>query len=162
MGLTGAYVALPVAPENFGRCVETLPLMGFAGANVTVPHKEAAFALSATLDEDARATGAVNTLIFARRRGQGHEHRCPRFRGQPCGVLGERTAASGPAVVLGAGGAARAVILALARAGAPEIRVANRTKARADALAAALGSVAKISTLDWATGPALFPGRGCW
>ena len=63
-GLAGTYVGLPVAPENFGRCVAALPLMGFAGANVTVPHKQAAFALSASLDEDARATGAVNTLVF--------------------------------------------------------------------------------------------------
>src|SRR5262245_51881495 len=63
-GMKGAYVALPIEPANFGRCVATLPLMGFAGASVTVPHKEAAFALVSSLDEDSRATGAVNTLVF--------------------------------------------------------------------------------------------------
>ena len=71
LGIAGAYVALPIAPENFGRCVAALPLMGFAGASVTVPHKQAAFALSASLDEDAAATGAVNTLRFEAARFMG-------------------------------------------------------------------------------------------
>src|SRR5262245_24457829 len=63
-GINGTYVALPIEPANFGRCVAALPLMGFGGASVTVPHKEAAYALVSSLDEDSRATGAVNTLVF--------------------------------------------------------------------------------------------------
>jgi shikimate dehydrogenase len=148
-GIMGAYVALPIAPEDFGRCVGAMPRMGFAGANVTVPHKQAAFALSATLDDDARATGAVNALSFADGVVIGMNTDVRGFAASLSASLGERAAAAGPAVVLGAGGAARAVILALARAGAPEIRIVNRTKARAEALAAALGPVANVSTLDW-------------
>src|SRR5205085_9188133 len=64
LSINGAYVALPIMPENFERCVTALPLMGFAGVNVTVPHKRAAVALSDQLDEDARTTGAVNMLTF--------------------------------------------------------------------------------------------------
>ena len=66
-GIDGAYVALPVRPEDFSRCAAAMPLMGFAGANVTVPHKEAAFALAEIKDEDAEATGAVNTLVFGKK-----------------------------------------------------------------------------------------------
>ncbi len=148
-GIAGAYVALPIAPENFGRCVAAMPLMGFAGANVTVPHKEAAFALSASLDEDARATGAVNTLVLDGDAVHGHNTDVRGFAAALAESLGADAASRGPVTVLGAGGAARAVVLALARAGAPEIRLANRTRKRAEALAASLVSAARIGVRDW-------------
>lgn len=148
-GLAGAYVALPIAPEDFATCVAALPLMGFAGASVTVPHKEAAFALAGLLDEDARITGAVNTLIFESGAVTGLNTDVRGFTASLVSGLGAATAAAGPVTVLGAGGAARAIVLALARAGAPEIRLVNRTKARSQTLAGTLGQFAKIQLVDW-------------
>jgi len=150
-GMKGAYVALPVAPENFGRSVAILPLMGFAGASVTVPHKEAAFALAALTDEDARATGAVNTLVFEGERIRGLNTDVGGFASTLAENLGEDAARAGPAAVLGAGGAARAIVQALLRAGAPEIRLINRTKSRAEYLASQTksGCVTAVAWGDW-------------
>ena len=148
-GLMGAYVALPIAPENFAICVAALPLMGFAGANVTVPHKEAAFALCAAFDDEARITGAVNTLIFKSGAITGLNTDVKGFAASLAAGLGAAAAGAGPVAVLGAGGAARAIVLALARAGAPEIRLLNRTKTRSQALAGALGQFAKIELVEW-------------
>ena len=147
-GLKGAYVALPIAPENFGRCVSALPLMGFAGANVTVPHKEAAFALASDLDEDARATKAVNTLVFDDQRIRGLNTDVRGFAASLSESFGDDLARSGPAVVLGAGGAARAIVRALTRVGAPEIRLVNRTKSRAETLAAQ-SQGGRVSVCSW-------------
>ena len=148
-GIAGAYVPLPIAPEDFGRCVSVMPLMGFAGASVTVPHKEAAYALSATLDEDARATGAVNMLIFADGVVHGRNTDVTGFAASLAEQIGTGAARRGPAVVLGAGGAARAIIVALARAGAGEIRLINRTKQRADTLAGLFAGIANVKPMAW-------------
>ena len=148
-GIKGAYVALPIAPENFGRCVAALPLMGFAGASVTVPHKQAAFALSVSLDEDAATTGAVNTLLFQDGLVHGRNTDVQGFAASLSQALGDDAASRGPVTVLGAGGAARAVLVALMRAGAKEIRVVNRTKARAEALVAGLPKTATLKLIDW-------------
>jgi len=147
-GLKGAYVALPIAPENFARCVEDLPLMGFAGANVTVPHKEAAFALARVLDEDAKATGAVNTLVFEDGGIRGLNTDVRGFASSLSETFGSEVVRSGPATVLGAGGAARAIVHALIRAGAPEIRLVNRTKSRADTLASQAQD-GRVKVLPW-------------
>ena len=157
-GIDGAYVALPVAPENFSRCVSALPLMGFAGANITVPHKEAAFRLTSTLDRDALTIGAVNTLVFRDDKIAGLNTDIGGFAASLKESLGENAAHAGPAAILGAGGAARAVFLALARAGAPEIRLLNRTHARAEALAKALGSHARVKLVEWGDWPRAFEG----
>ena len=157
-GITGAYVALPIAPENFATCVAALPLMGFAGANVTVPHKEAAFALCTSLDDEARITGAVNTLIFKSDAIAGLNTDVKGFAASLAAGLGPGAAGAGPVAVLGAGGAARAVVLALARAGAPEIRLLNRTKTRSQALAGSLGQFAKIELVEWGDWGAAFAG----
>jgi shikimate dehydrogenase len=131
LGLANAwtYEAIEVAPDNFAARVRAMPRDGFVGANVTVPHKLAALALSDLASESARAIGAANTLSFAGGR-----------------VAAENTDASGfidallgsaegkRALVLGAGGSARAVVWALVTHGA-EVTVWNRTSARADALA---------------------------
>lgn len=147
-GIKGAYVALPIEPANFGRCVTALVLMGFAGANVTLPHKEAAFALAASLDEDSRATGAVNTLVFKNHGIAGMNTDVQGFLASLSETLGADTARKGPAVVLGAGGAARAIVLALRRAGSPDIRIVNRTPARAGTLALAVGGA--VRPVAWA------------
>jgi shikimate dehydrogenase len=159
-GLAGAYVALPVAPENFGRCVAALPLMGFAGANITVPHKEVAFALCSALDEDARATGAVNTLVFEDGAIRGFNTDVGGFAASMAENLGVDAAKAGPVAVLGAGGAARAVLLALARAGATEIRLVNRTKTRAEALVNSLKLSAAVRLVEWGDWGAAFAGAG--
>lgn len=132
-GIAGTYLGLPVTPENFGTAVHGLAAAGFRGANVTVPHKLAALRLADDVDDAARAIGAVNTLVF-----------------QPDGrILGRNTDAYGfmanlqqagvdpkvgPALVIGAGGAARAAVHALLVAGCPRIYLTNRTEATGYAL----------------------------
>ena len=149
LGIDGAYLPLPVAPENLEQVVRALPRMGFKGANVTVPHKEAVMGLVDHLEPLARRIGAVNTLV-ARDDGslEGRNTDAHGFyenlrQGCPAWVP-----TAGPAVVIGAGGAARAVVAALTDAGVPEIRLANRSRDRAEALAADLGG--PVNVVDWA------------
>ena len=158
-GVLGAYVPLSVRPEDFADCVTALARMEFAGANVTLPHKEAAFALCATHDEDALATAAVNTLVFKSGKIHGLNTDGRGFAANLAEALGEGAARAGPAVVIGAGGAARAIVLVLARAGAPEIRVVNRTRARAEELRKLLKN-APVKVFDWADWGKAFAGAG--
>jgi shikimate dehydrogenase len=142
-GIDGAYVPLPVAPADFATAVRGLRAAGFRGVNVTVPHKEAALAVCDSVDDSARRAGAVNTLVFG-----------------PAGVHGSCTDGTGflanlaahgvdvanrRALLLGAGGAARAIAAALLDAGVA-VTVANRTPARAAALAEALPG---LRVLGW-------------
>ena len=157
-GIAGAYVALPVRPENFGQVVAALPLMGFAGASVTVPHKEAAFALVSSLDEDSKATGAVNTLIFENGAVRGVNTDVRGFAASLAETLGPDAAKAGPVAMLGAGGAARAILVALSRAGASEIRILNRTKKRAAELAASVAGLARVTVADWGDWKSAFAG----
>lgn len=135
-GVDGAYVPLPVAPEKLADSLRALPGLGFAGVNLTVPHKETALAAVDALADGARRIGAVNMVTVDDTGGLvGDNSDAFGFienlrQGAP-----GWSAAAGPAVVLGAGGAARAVCVALADAGVAEIRVVNRTAARAEALA---------------------------
>ena len=149
-GIDGAYVPLPVRPEALTEAVRGLRAVGFAGLNVTLPHKQAVMALCDTLDESARRAGAVDTLVFgpdgvgngvrgsntdgagflANLRAHGVEWAC----GPRCGP------GCGPALLLGAGGAGRAIAAALLDIGVP-VTVANRTPAHAEALAAVLPGV---------------------
>lgn len=148
-GINGAYLPLPVRAEHFAEAVRGLVRLGFAGANVTVPHKEAAFALCDRADDSARKAGAANTLVFTPE-GEIRGSNTDGFgflEALRAGVPGF-DAKKGPAVVLGAGGSARAVVQALVAAGAPEIRLVNRTPERAERLAAALGG--PIRCLAWA------------
>ncbi len=138
-GIDGAYVPLAVRPEDFPTVVRGMAKLGFVGANVTVPHKEAAFAACDTVDETARRIGAVNTLIFERDRITGSNTDAYGFiESLRRNVPTWRAAA--PAVLLGAGGSARAVVVALLDAGVPEVRVLNRTAERAAELADAFGA----------------------
>jgi shikimate dehydrogenase len=130
---------LPVRPEAFGLVLAALVELGFRGVNVTVPHKQVALAACDEIDLDAERIGAVNTIVITGGRTRGSNSDGYGFlENLRQGAPGWQ-AASGPAVVLGAGGAARAVVAALLDAGAPEIRLVNRTRARAEALAEALG-----------------------
>lgn len=128
------YVKLPVSPALFTETVLGLPGSGFRGANVTIPHKLAALALADTATPAARGAGAANTLTFAAGAIEADNTDAGGFLdalGEP--VAGRR------ALVLGAGGAARAVAWALREAGAAEVSIWNRTPERAAALAADLG-----------------------
>ncbi len=133
MGEEWSYEAIDVAPDAFEARVRAMPAEGFAGANVTVPHKGAALALADELSETAREIGAANTLVFA-----GGEVRAENtdadglLNALPASPAGKR------ALVLGAGGAARAVVWALLREGV-EVAVWNRTELRSRHLCEELG-----------------------
>ena len=144
VGLDGwRYQHLPVPPELFAETVRALPGAGFVGANVTIPHKMAALALADEASESARAIGAANTLRFAPDGAIAADNTdAPGL----IAALAERRPRS--ALILGAGGSARAAAYALARAGAA-VKVWNRTAARARELAADLG----VAAVD-APGPA--------
>ena len=149
LGIDGAYLPLAVAPEHLESVVRALPRMGFAGANVTVPHKEAVMALVDHLDPLARRIGAVNTIVV-RPDGslEGRNTDAFGFLENLRGGGAAWTPQNGPAVVIGAGGAARAVVAALTDAGLPEIILANRGRERAEALASDLGGPVRV--VDWA------------
>jgi shikimate dehydrogenase len=133
LGLDWRYLRLPVPPELFDATVRALAGSGYGGTNVTVPHKLAAHALCDELSETARAIGAVNTLSFA----DGRVHGDNTDAGGLIDAIGEPVDGQ-RALVLGAGGAARAAVWALREAGA-EVAIWNRTPERAAALAAELG-----------------------
>ena len=145
----GAYVPLAVRREDFAEAVRMLPRLGFAGANVTVPHKEAALAAVDEAAGEARRIGAVNTIVV-RADGSLMGWNSDGFgfmENLKAGVAGW-SPGLGPAVVLGAGGAARAVCAALVDGGVPELRLVNRTASRAEALAADIGG--PIEVVSWA------------
>jgi shikimate dehydrogenase len=147
-GIDGAYVPLPVAPEHFADALALLARLGFAGVNVTVPHKEAALAAVAEVDASARRIGAVNTVVFGPD-GQARGSNSDGF-GFVENLRAERPGWScrgKRAGVLGAGGAARAIVASLADEGAAEIRLINRTEPRARALVASVGG--PVSVIGW-------------
>ncbi len=135
LGLDWLYVPLPLPGDRFPETVVALPGSGFRGLNVTVPYKLAAHDLADELAPAAAAIGAVNTLTFADGAVQGENTDA----GGLIDALGEPPTGR-HALVLGAGGAARAAVWALADAGAAEVSVWNRTPERAAALAADLGA----------------------
>lgn len=141
-GIDGAYVPLAIRPEDFSSAIAGLRAAGFAGLNVTIPHKEAAFALCDSLDESARATGAVNTLVFAPGGVQGSNTDGAGFLAN---LVAHGSKTGGPALLLGAGGAARAIASALLGSGCA-VTITNRTPARAEALAAAIPG---LRVVDW-------------
>ncbi len=145
----GAYVPLAVRREDFAGAVRMLPRLGFAGANVTVPHKEAALAAVDEAAGEARRIGAVNTIVV-RADGSlmGWNSDGFGFMENLKAGVPDWNPGLGPAVVLGAGGAARAVCAALVDGGVPELRLVNRTASRAEALAADIGG--PIEVVSWA------------
>ena len=147
-GIKGHYVPMDIAPADLRDALNWLPKLGFVGLNVTIPHKEAILQIADIITDRAALIGAANTLIF-RKDGRIHADNT-----DGAGFIANLrqnaphwNPASGPAAVFGAGGAARAVVAALIEVGVPEIRVANRTRPRADALRADFG--AKIVVCDW-------------
>ncbi|WP_425092365.1 shikimate dehydrogenase [Tropicimonas sp. S265A] len=147
-GLAGHYIPMDVASDNLKAAFATLPRLGFKGVNVTLPHKERALSLADRVSDRAAVIGAANTITF-QPDGSIHADNTDGVgfienlrAGAP-----HWSAATGPAVVLGAGGAARGVLASLLDAGAPEIRLANRTRVRGEALRADFGP--KVTVIDW-------------
>jgi shikimate dehydrogenase len=138
-GIEGTYEAVSVAPDRFGSFLASLSPRIWRGGNVTIPHKEAALAAAAWCDEEARAIGAANTLWFEGGRLCAANTDAYGFAAN----LDERTpgwARAETAVVLGAGGAARAVIHAILQRGFAQVTVINRTRERADELVRHFGA----------------------
>jgi shikimate dehydrogenase len=147
--LPGHYVPLPVQPEHLAEVLRILPRAGFVGVNVTIPHKEAVLTLADTVTDRAALIGAANTLIF-RPDGKIHADNTDGY-----GFIANlRQAApdwqpdTAPAAVIGAGGAARAVVASLLETGVRELRIANRTRLRAEQIKAEFG--ARVVVYEWA------------
>jgi shikimate dehydrogenase len=138
-GIDGAYIPLGVPPVGFAAAVRALVDLGFRGANVTIPHKLAAFEICDHVAPFARRAGAVNTLIFRDGRIEGSNTDGFGFLESIREAAPGWRADAGPAVLLGAGGAARAIAAALLDAGAPRVTLVNRTAAKAEGLARDLG-----------------------
>ena len=166
-GIDGAYIPFSTHPRDLPRAIRALPSLGFRGGNVTLPHKEPALGLVDEVTRVAERIGAVNTLIV---RDDGS-------------ILGDNTdgfgflahlqasqpgwrPAAGPAVLLGAGGAARAIVVALLEAGMPEVLIANRTQRRAEELAEALSDAlggdlaSRVKVITWHHREAALEGAG--
>lgn len=146
-GLRGHYVPLDIGQADLKDALAMMPKMGFVGANVTIPHKETVLGLADIVTDRAALIGAANTLIF-RADGKLHADNTDGYGFvENLRANSDWNPKSGPAAVLGAGGAARAVIASLIEVGVTEIRLSNRTRARADALRAEFGS--KVHVSEW-------------
>ncbi|MEL7280630.1 MAG: shikimate dehydrogenase [Pseudomonadota bacterium] len=146
--LPGHYIPMDVNTENLEHVLRLMPKMGFVGANITIPHKERALEIADLVTDRATLIGAANTLIF-RPDGKIHADNTDGYgfitnlkKSAP-----DWDPRAGPASVLGAGGAARAVITSLLDAGVPEIMISNRTKVRAEALRSDFGK--RLVIYDW-------------
>lgn len=156
-GIPGFYIPMDIGSADLEAALQTLPKLGFVGVNVTIPHKEHVLSLADLVTDRAALIGSANTLIF-RKDGKVHADNTDGYgfienlrSGAP-----DWDAKAGPASVIGAGGAARAVIAALIEAGAPEIRLTNRTRSRADALQREFGG--KVTVFDWVQAGNTFEG----
>ncbi len=147
-GIKGHYVAMGVKAQNFESAIRALPLLGFQGVNITIPYKETVLGIASSVTDRASLIGAANTLIFKENGGIHADNTDGYgFIQNLRQTVPDWNPASGPALVLGAGGASRAVISALLSEGATEIRLTNRTRHRADMLKDQFG--AKVSVHDW-------------
>jgi len=156
-GLKGFYIPMDVAQADLETVLRTLPKMGFVGANVTIPHKEAILHIADVITDRAALIGAANTLIFRK------DGKIQADNTDGAGFIANLrqhaphwVPSVGPTAVFGAGGAARAVIAALIEVGVPEIRLANRTRARAEALRSDFG--AKVHVYEWVQADTMIDG----
>jgi len=147
----GAYLPLAVEPGRLEQALRALPVLGFRGCNLTIPHKRAALAAMDRVDPTARRIGAVNTVVVQPDGSlQGRNTDAFGFREGLREAAPDWNPAAGPAVVLGAGGAARAIVAALIDSGVAEIRIVNRTIDRAEMLARDLSALpTRIIIYSW-------------
>jgi shikimate dehydrogenase len=150
-GIDGVYLPLPVRPEHLERALHALPILGFRGCNLTIPHKQTALSIVDRVEPLARRIGAVNTIVIASDGAlEARNTDAFGFRENLRETVPDWHPTSGPAVVLGAGGSARAVVAALADDGVSEIRIVNRTLTRAEALAQDLSTpTTRIAVHSW-------------
>lgn len=147
-GLAGEYTALNVTEDQLEKTLRDLPAKGFIGANVTLPHKVSVMQFADNITDRATLIGAANTLIFKddgrifADNTDGYGFMANLRQNAP-----DWDPKAGPAAIFGAGGAARAIIVALADAGVPEIVISNRTRPKAEALKDDFG--ARVSVIDW-------------
>jgi shikimate dehydrogenase len=147
-GIRGHYIPMDIASDDLEEAVSVLPKLGFVGINVTIPHKEHILSVADLVTDRAALMGAANTLIF-RKDGKVHADNTDGYgfienlrQGAP-----DWDPLAGPTAVIGAGGAARAVIASLIEVGVQEIRLTNRTKTRSEALRQEFGT--KVNVIDW-------------
>jgi shikimate dehydrogenase len=152
LGIDGVYVPLPVRPGALEQALRALPALGFRGCNLTIPHKQAALSLVDRVAPLAQRIGAINTIVVGEDGSlEGRNTDAFGFREHLRESAPEWDPRAGAAVVLGAGGAARAVAAALGEAGVTELRMVNRTVARAEALERDLADATlRISVHGWA------------
>jgi shikimate dehydrogenase len=147
-GIDGAYLPFAIEPRYVEKALRALPLLGFRGCNVTIPHKEAALRAVDEVEPLAARIGAVNTVVVRDDQSLlGSNSDAFGFAESIRDARPGWRADKGPALVIGAGGAARAIVVALQQEGAPEIRIVNRSAERAEALAAEFG----LSFVRWDT-----------
>ena len=147
-GLSGVYVPLAITAGQLRAALRALPALGFSGCNLTIPHKEAALEIVDQIDPLARRVGAVNCVVVAADGSlEGQNHDAFGYIESVREAQPSWRADRGPIIVIGAGGGARAVLVSLIDAGASEIRLVNRTLARAKSLARELGG--SIMALNW-------------
>lgn len=147
-GIAGHYIPMDIAQADLGEVIRMMPRMGFVGANVTIPHKEAVLDLADSVSDRAAVIGAANTLLF-RRDGSIYADNTDGvgFIENLRSNAPHWSPSAGPAAVFGAGGAARAILSSLLAGGAPEIRLTNRTRTRAEALRSDFGT--RVHVYDW-------------
>jgi shikimate dehydrogenase len=146
--LAGTYLPLAIPAERLRAALRALPALGFSGCNLTIPHKEAALEIVDRVDPVARRIGAINCVVVAPDESlEGQNHDAFGYIESIREAQPTWRADAGPIVVIGAGGGARAVLVSLLDAGAREIRLVNRTSARATALQRELGG--PIRALPW-------------
>lgn len=147
-GIDGSYTKEAVPPEDLEMFVRSLAGNGFSGCNVTVPHKEAAFAIAAVKDPSADAAGAANTLWLDRGKLHAANTDTYGFMAHLALTAPAWKAGDGPVAILGAGGAARAIVYGFLQAGCNDVRVFNRSRDRADGLAKEFGP--RVTAHAWA------------
>lgn len=150
--INGTYEAVDVAPEDFASFLRSIGEAGFRGGNVTIPHKEAAFSLVDDADDAASKIGAINTVWIDNNRLIGTNTDWSGFAANLDAAASDWDRVES-AMILGAGGAARAILYALIKRGVPDIRIVNRTRERADALAEefSTSSASRITVFDWSS-----------
>jgi shikimate dehydrogenase len=147
-GLQGSYVPLAIRPENIGAALRALPALGFAGCNLTIPHKQEAMTIVDEVDVTAKKIGAIS-CVTVRPDGSmsGVNNDWYGFTENILEFVPDWRADAGPVVVIGAGGGSRAVVYGLTLRGARDIRLVNRTRGRAETLAREVGG--PITVLPW-------------
>ncbi len=147
-GLKGSYEAIDIAPGNLLPVLDRLVADGYGGFNLTIPHKELVLDWCDDIDQTAQKIGAVNTIAIKEGRSVGMNTDAFGFIQNLREGAADFDFKAGPAMILGAGGAARAALYGLIMAGCPEIIIANRTREKAEALADEFGA-GKIVVVDW-------------